>query len=111
MDRIVWSDPTKGANVHAWQCASLEAAPDFIRNCAVVFIDASHDYDSVKADIKAWLPKVRPGGLLAGHDRNEPGVHAALLDLQLLLNTAVQYAPGSIWYVRIPEPDADANEV
>ena len=33
-----------------------------------VFIDASHDYDSVKKDIEMWYPKVKKGGILAGHD-------------------------------------------
>lgn len=33
-----------------------------------VYIDAAHDYDSIKADVEAWLPKVKVGGYLCGHD-------------------------------------------
>ena len=33
-----------------------------------VYIDAAHDEASVAADLEAWAPLVRPGGILAGHD-------------------------------------------
>ena len=33
-----------------------------------VHLDARHDYASVKADIQAWLPKVKRGGWLSGDD-------------------------------------------
>lgn len=33
-----------------------------------VYIDANHEYEHVKKDIELWYPKVRKGGVLAGHD-------------------------------------------
>jgi hypothetical protein len=36
-----------------------------------VHLDARHDYASVKADIQAWLPKVKIGGWLSGDDYDE----------------------------------------
>jgi hypothetical protein len=46
-----------------------------------VFIDGAHDYDSVCADIKAWLPKVKPGKILSGHDWPVGGVKQAVDDI------------------------------
>lgn len=43
-----------------------------------VYIDAQHEYDNVLKDIKAWLPKVKKGGFLAGHDYGLPGVMKAI---------------------------------
>jgi predicted O-methyltransferase YrrM len=47
---------------------SLEAANVFKAPVGLLFIDALHDYESVKADYNAWFPKVLPGGVIAFHD-------------------------------------------
>jgi len=33
-----------------------------------VYIDANHAYDYVKRDMEVWYPKLKKGGLFAGHD-------------------------------------------
>jgi hypothetical protein len=33
-----------------------------------VYIDAAHAYEHIRKDIAVWAPRVRKGGLIAGHD-------------------------------------------
>ncbi len=33
-----------------------------------IYIDADHSYTGCKADLNAWYPKLKPGGIFAGHD-------------------------------------------
>lgn len=63
-----------------------------------VFIDAAHDYESVKADIQAWIPKVKPGCVLAGHDYCDawPGVKQSVDEL--IPNRQLNK---SVWWTRI----------
>lgn len=60
------------------------------------FIDADHREEFVKADIKAWLPKIKSGGILAGHDADEAGVAKAVVEL---LPSAKVY--GRTWVVTV----------
>ena len=61
-------------HVQVIACTSVAAAATFAdASLDVVFLDADHSYEAVKADIRAWLPKVKPGGLLAGDDYCYPG--------------------------------------
>lgn len=58
---------------------SIEGSRKFLDNSiSFAFIDASHDYQSVKEDIEAWYPKIAIGGTLAGHDYNLIGVKKAV---------------------------------
>lgn len=48
---------------------SLDAAPRFDdATLDFVYIDGAHDHASVRADIEAWLPKLKPRRWIAGHD-------------------------------------------
>jgi len=43
-----------------------------------VFIDADHSYEGCKRDIISWKSKIKPKGLLMGHDANLPSVEKAV---------------------------------
>lgn len=84
-------------------CDTADAADLFPDNhFDFVYIDASHDFDSVCRDIRAWLPKVRSGGMLAGHDFNESGVCEAV---NLLLPSACPFSDETcghrVWVVQL----------
>ncbi len=48
---------------------SSEAAADFEDGSLdFVYIDGAHDYEHVTEDLNNWSKKVRPGGIVSGHD-------------------------------------------
>lgn len=63
-----------------------------------VFLDAAHDYESVRDDITAWLPKIKPGGYLAGDDYIAPWLG--------VINAVTEAFPehevmGQTWWVKL----------
>jgi len=77
-DKIVW------VRDYSWNAGRLigNGELDF------VYIDANHRYEYVKKDIELYYPKVKLGGLIAGHDfkGGEPGVKKAVEEFCKLLN-------------------------
>lgn len=82
---------------------SPEAAPVLLKEHGptfdFVFIDGDHSYEGCAADIAAYRPLLRVGGVLAGHDygAKHPGVVQAV-DEAL---GVVKVGPGSIWSVAV----------
>ena len=80
---------------------SITAAKSFPDNCFdFVFIDASHTYDAVSADLEAWYRTVRPGGLFSGHDYRWGGVTKAVDEFAEARSIKGRCSPkeSDIWY-------------
>jgi hypothetical protein len=72
-----------------------------------VFIDACHLYESVRADLTAWWPKIRPDGLLSGHDYRRYGdldrrwgVSRAVDEFAAPIGRAVGLGADGVWWIR-----------
>jgi len=52
---------------------SLEAVENFQdHSIDFIFLDGDHTYEYVKKELAAWYPKLKKGGIFAGHDYMEP---------------------------------------
>lgn len=78
---------------------SHEAAEYFLNDTVdICFLDAGHSYEAVLKDIKAWLPKMKNGGIMSGHDYNAwKGVGEAVRELLGTPNKV----ENDCWFVKI----------
>lgn len=58
--------------IRAWSQDAARLVPD--GSLDFVYIDANHTLDHVIADLGSWIPKVRSGGIVAGHDYGRASV-------------------------------------
>lgn len=83
---------------------SLEAAarvPDGSLDFA--YIDANHQEPFISQDLAAWLPKVRPGGILAGHDYHANPKKPFLQQVKPAVDAFTQAHQIAPWYVLAAE--------
>ena len=103
-----------GERSTVWRMTSVEAAARIPpASLDFAYLDARHDYVSVKEDLEAWIDKVRPGGIIAGHDYLDGvlpqgvfGVKSAVDEFFAARGLRVREtyvdAPWSSWYVELP---------
>lgn len=100
-DRAAIHQRTSSLAAPLFPDATLDATLDFC------YLDANHRRRYVEQDIRLWWPKIRPGGILAGHDISgfwqaevEPAVvaFARRLDRRIYLVPDRRPQPAS-WYV------------
>lgn len=91
-------------NVEIIRKTSLEAEKGFAANSLdFVFIDGNHDFEFVVNDIIYWTKKVRPGGLVCGHDykrdNGTPPVHIPFHVIEAITayTAAYRIKPWFIW--------------
>jgi len=82
-----------------WRTTSLEAAsrvPD--RSLDFVYIDGNHRRPFVDQDLEAWAPKVRIGGIVAGHDYSERA-HEPFIEVKAAVDAFVRKHAIDPWFV------------
>lgn|SRR3990167_5357199 len=88
--------------IHYYKMTSVDFSDKYKHNLIIdtLFIDGSHEYDSVKKDCEALIPMVRPGGTIFFHDHNPnnpvTGVFSAVNEFLLTFpNIQLSKEPGT----------------
>lgn len=111
--KIVYNDflSTKEMNPNIIECKknSNELVKEIEdESLDMIYIDADHGYHSVKNDISVWFPKVKPGGIISGHDYFMDGVKIAVDEFFGKDN--IKYFKDSSWAYRKVESNDSNNE-
>lgn len=78
--------------LRGWSSEMCHYIPD--DSCDFIFIDATHEYASVMSDLRAYWPKLRAGGMMAGHDYTSMfTVREAVNDFAMINDLTVNTAP------------------
>jgi predicted O-methyltransferase YrrM len=83
-----------GSHINLMTCDSLKT---HMTNVDWVFLDCTVNYQYETDHIKHWLPKIKKGGVISGHDYElHEGVHRAVNEMFRDVSTM-----GMCWYVQV----------
>jgi predicted O-methyltransferase YrrM len=72
-------EPVKGV-INPIKMSSIESSKLYKPNSLdFIFIDASHDTQSVREDLTYWMPRIKEDGIIAGDDINNAEVASAVM--------------------------------
>lgn len=102
--------PLNTTIMRAFSVDAATAVPD--GSLDLLYVDGNHVYDAVIEDLTFWAPKVRHGGIIAGHDyrifTNKPTIHVvkAVQDytkahgITRWFTTGADRTPSFLWIVQ-----------
>lgn len=110
VDPFLWYDGmyeeflsnVKEFNLEVIRSESIKAAERFENeSISHLFEDGDHSYEALAGSIDAWLPKIRPGYIISGHDYlpNYEGVIPAVREK---FGRGIIRRPYSIWEYKKP---------
>lgn len=67
----------------------------------VCYIDGNHEAEFVREDLEIWTRKVRPGGILAGHDYRVPPAAKSFIQVKVAVDAYVSDHAIAPWFVLV----------
>jgi len=97
LDRVAFAGP----RAVVLRMDSVEAAARVDGLLDFAFIDADHSRAGVERDIAAWLPLIRPGGWIGGHDYGHPLFPGVREAVDAAFGERVETDADRTWFVRV----------
>ncbi|MFM6728593.1 MAG: class I SAM-dependent methyltransferase, partial [Dolichospermum sp.] len=98
-------------NITSIRSLSVDAAQNFSQPVDLLFVDGDHSYEGVMADLKAWLPKLKPKAWLVLHDIGwAEGVNQAIREVVEPISCGKPIILPNLYAVRVNAKQAIENK-
>ena len=74
----LFAEHTKAWAQHLTPVAQASPPPSWDEPADVIFVDGDHTSEGVTRDIEFWIDHLKPGGVMLGHDWDDPRVREAV---------------------------------